>query len=105
MSLFDVLNGAVVAAFMERDCERGPVVIGAGFDAVEVQAVFDENFYAGDDGEQPSVDLVTTISIRTADAPSAIVGARVTARGRAYRITERRPDSEGMTVLELEKLS
>ena len=102
MGLFDVLNAACVSAFMDRESDEGLVTIqkGAGA-AVAVPAIFDSNFYASNDGEFASVDKITSISVRNVDVPDPAPDDRVVARGKSYRVTEIRPDSEGMTVLEL----
>ena len=104
MGLFGVMNKACVAAFMDREDDQGVVTIRRGSGpAVSVPAIFDASYYAADDGEFASVDLVTTISVRIVDAPGVAVDDLVTARGQNFRVRERRPDSEGMIVLELEK--
>jgi hypothetical protein len=97
MTMFDVIGRASVSVFGEDVTVERP-----GWPAQTFKAIFDSAFYEGLGGEFPAADLVTTISFRDHDAPDIPVESVVIARGARYKVRERRPDSEGMSVFELE---
>ena len=97
----DLLNRAVICAFSE------PVtIIRDGSDAteIEVQGIFDSRHFEIDAGGEVAVsELVTTLAIAEDPGNLVAVGERLIARGVTYRMKDRRPDGQGMTVLELER--
>lgn len=93
---FSALNAAVLDTFAEQ----------VTIDGVAVSAVFDSRHYAIEDGEAGASDLITTISVRTADIPVVLSDdTTIIARGVVYRRFETRPDGEGMTAITLERVS
>lgn len=94
---FGPMNDAVLGSFKERD----QVVTVAG---TEVDAIYDSRHYAIDDGEVGGSTLLTSIAVKTAIADTITIGTTpIVARGIAYRAKNKRPDSEGWVVVELER--
>lgn len=97
---FTALNSAVLDVFGD-DPENSPVTIGG----VPVQAIYDSRHFADDQGEGGTSDLITTISVRTASLPPITDDTVIVVRGGQYRRWEARPDGQGMTTIQLEKLA
>ena len=98
--MFDALNRATAAVFGEP-----AVWTRAGQPPVTVSGIFDSRYYEvpGPDGSAPMTALVTTLTVRAADAPSARREDTVTVRSVQYRIMDIRPDGQGMTTWGLER--
>lgn len=94
---FSALNNAVIGAFGET--EAVPVTI----DGVPISAIYDSRHFADEEGEAGASDLITTISVRTADLPLITDDTIIVARGVSYRRWEARPDGQGMTTIQLER--
>lgn len=93
---FSSLNRAVLDTFAE------PVLI----DGLAVSAIFDSRHFALEDGEAGASDLITTISVKTAAIPVALTDdTQIVVRGITYRRFETRPDGQGMTTIQLERLA
>lgn len=96
---FSALNSVVLDVFGE-DVATSPVTI----DGVTVQAVFDSRHFADEEGEAGTSDLITTISVRSSVLPALTDETPIIARGIIYRRWEARPDGQGMTAIQLERL-
>jgi hypothetical protein len=91
------MNDAVLGAFGESD---QAVTVGG----VAVEAIYDSRHYAVEAGEAGGSSLVTAISLRAAVAATIAIGTTpIVARGVAYRAKDKRPDSAGWVVVELER--
>lgn len=94
---FGPLNDAVLGVFKERD---QVVTIGG----VEVEAIYDSRHYVIEEGEAGGSSLISSIAVKTAVAATIAIGTTaIVARGISYRAKEKRPDSEGWVVVELER--
>ena len=92
----DDLNAVVADAFGEpatirRDGRPDAVVTG----------VYDSRHYRVGDGPGLS-SLVSTLAVVDADVGDVPTGSLIEARGVWHRVTDRRPDGQGLTVLALE---
>lgn len=96
---FSALNSAVLDVFGD-DPAISPVTIGG----LPVQAIYDSRHFADDEGEGGSSDLITTISVRTASLPEITDDTIIVVRGTLYRRWEVRPDGQGMTTIQLERI-
>jgi len=98
MIVFGPLNTAVVGAFAE------PVTITGSAGAIEARGIFDSRHFDVQlaDGEVGVSELVTTLTVNEAETGVVEVGATVVVRATTYRVKDKRPDGQGMTVLELE---
>ena len=96
---FSALNNAVLDVFGD-DPETSPVTIGG----LPVQAIYDSRHFADEEGEGGSSDLITTISVRTASLPEITDDTIIVVRGTLYRRWEVRPDGQGMTTIQLERI-
>ena len=96
---FSSLNSAVLDVFGD-DLQTSPVTIGG----VAVQAIYDSRHFADEEGEGGSSDLITTISVRTAQLPTITDDTIIVVRGVLYRRWEVRPDGQGMTTIQLERM-
>ena len=96
---FSALNSAVLDVFGD-DPKTSPVMIGG----VPVQAIYDSRHFASDEGEGGSSDLITTISVPTAGLPEITDETIIVVRGGLYRRWEVRPDGQGMTTIQLERM-
>jgi hypothetical protein len=99
---FTTLNTAVASAFAET------VTItpaeGSDPEAVETRGIFDSRHYEVEDGGGVGVStLITTLAVDETETGAVGVGATVVARGVTYTVKDKRPDGQGMTVLDLEK--
>ena len=101
MIAFGTLNAAVVGAFAE------PVTITTTGGAVETRGIFDSRHFEvqDGDGEVGISELVTTLAIDLAETGPVTSGDTVLARETTYRVSDLRPDGQGMVVLELEVVS
>lgn len=97
---FAALNSAVLDVFGD-DPETQPVTIGGA----PVQAIYDSRHFANEDGEVGTSDLITTIAVRTAALPIITDDTIIVVRGTQYRRWEARPDGQGMTTIQLEKIA
>lgn len=97
---FSALNSAVLDVFGD-DPETSPVTIGG----VPVQAIYDSRHFADGQGEGGQSDLITTISVRTASLPPITDDTVIVVRGTLYRRWEVRPDGQGMTTIQLERMA
>ena len=96
---FSALNSAVLDVFGD-DPDTSPVTIGG----VPVQAIYDSRHFADEEGEAGSSDLITTITVRTASLPVITDDTIIVVRGGLYRRWEVRPDGQGMTTIQLERM-
>jgi len=95
MGLFDDLNDIVLDTF------RTPSVTIGGIPAT---AVFDRRYYADDLGESGGAGTVSEITVKSETAAGIVVGTTaIVIGGMAYRAKNKRPDAEGLTVVELER--
>jgi hypothetical protein len=93
---FGPMNNAVLRTFKEPET----VTIGG----VSVDAIFDSRHYEMEMGEAGGSSLVTTIAISNADAAGIAIGeTAIVVRGENYVAKDLRPDSEGITVVEMER--
>lgn len=93
---FEALNRATAEAFAE------PVewLDASGRTA---KGIFDSrHFAAANEGGVAVSQLLTSLAVVDADAGTVAVGERVVVRGTTYVVKDRRPDGQGMTVLDLE---
>lgn len=97
---FSALNSTVLQVFGD-DLVDLPVTI----DGVPVQAIFDSRHFADETGEAGTSDLITSITLRTADVPALTDDTVIVVRGGSYRRWEARPDGQGMTTIVLEKIA
>lgn len=97
---FSALNNAVLDVFGD-DQKASPVTIGG----VPVQAIYDSRHFADEQGEGGTSDLITTISVRTASLPPITDETIIVVRGGQYRRWEVRPDGQGMSTIQLEKMA
>ena len=96
---FSALNSAVLDTFGDPDTL--PVTIGG----VPVRAIYDSRHFANEDGEVGSSDLITTITVPTAGLPAITDDTIIVVRGELYRRWELRPDGQGLTTIQLEKVA
>jgi hypothetical protein len=94
---FGLLNNAVTAVFGE------PITILLDDGNRVVTGIYDSRYYAVEEGEQGASSLITTVALKAADAEGVLVDGRLIARGITYSIADRRPDGQGMVVLELDR--
>lgn len=96
--MFAALNTAVAAAFGESATIRRH-----GQPDVIVPGIFDSRHYQAETSDGNAVSsLHTSLTVFDADtAGPVLAGALVDVRGRTYRVFDRRPDGQGMTVLAL----
>jgi hypothetical protein len=97
---FSSLNNAVLDVFGDNP-ETQPVTIGG----VPVRAIYDSRHFASEDGEGGSSDLITTITVPSAGLPEITDDTVIVVRGELYRRWEVRPDGQGMTTIQLEKMA
>lgn len=97
---FSALNSAVLDVFGDNP-DTSPVTIGG----VPVQAIYDSRHFATEDGEGGSSDLITTIAVRTASLPAITDDTLIVVRGILYRRWEVRPDGQGMSTIQLERIA
>lgn len=91
---FGPMNDAILGALAETVTIAG----------VEAEAVFDSRHYAFAEGEAGGSALVTAILVKTAVADTITVGSTaITARSVDYVARDKRPDSAGMVLIELEE--
>lgn len=96
---FDPLNTVVLKTFGESI-----TVDIAGVGATAVTAIYDSRHYADELGEFQGSHLITSISLETDDADNIVVGVtEITARSIVYLAKDKRPDGQGMVVVELER--
>jgi len=98
---FDDLNAVCAATFGEPVTIRRP----GRADAV-VTGIFNSRHYEADAGPGGTVStLETSVTVVDADSGPVPRESTVEARGIAYRVSDLRPDGQGMTVLVLKARS
>lgn len=97
---FSALNAAVLDVFGD-DPDEHPVTI----DGASVQAIYDSRHFADETGEAGASDLITTIAVLTAVLPVLTDDTVIVVRGKPYRRFEARPDGQGMTIIQLERMA
>lgn len=94
---FSALNQATARTF-------GEAVEWLDAPARAAGGIFDSrHFEAEGEGQVGVSQLVTTLTVDLADTGAIADGERLTVRGVTYRVADRRPDGQGMTVLVLER--
>lgn len=96
-----LLNSVVITAFAEQ------ILITTNAGSKMTQGIFDSRYFEvqSSEGEVGMSELVTTLAIDLAETGSVAVGDTVVARETTYRVSDLRPDGQGMVVLDLEVVS
>lgn len=96
-----VINDAILDTFTDR---LPVTLIGPGEPPVEIEAIYDSRYYTMEMGEMGGATLITSIVVKTAVADTIEIGeTAIFARAIEYRAKTKRPESEGMVAVELEK--
>lgn len=99
--LFADLNAAVADTFGDPVTVHRP-----GFPPVTVSGIFDSRHYLADAGDSGPVSVLqTTVAIVDTDLTVGLdAGGGVERGGVSYRVTDRRPDGQGLSVYVLERV-
>ena len=96
---FGPMDSALLGIFGETVTVRSQGLHGDR----EITAVYDSRNYEVLEGEASGTDVITTIRIRTEDAPCIRADDVIIARQTHYSVLDIRADPEGMTTLLLGK--